>query len=96
MNLNPFINLIGSALSIYSFLLFIYLILHFLFMFKIINPYSQIVQTINRFLSKIFEPVLNKLRRYIPNFNGIDLSPLALFLLIGFAKDILYAYFYTH
>ncbi len=96
INLNPFINLLGSALSIYSFLLLVYIILHFLFMFKIINPYSQFVQTINRFLIKIFEPVLSRMRKYIPVLGGVDLSVLALFLLIRFAKDILYTYLYAY
>jgi YggT family protein len=95
INLNPFINLIGSALSIYSFLLLVYVILHFLFLFKIINPYSQFVQSINRFLIRIFEPVLSRMRRYIPVLGGVDLSVLVLFLLIGFAKDFLYTYLYV-
>ncbi len=95
LNLNPFINLLGSILSIYSFLLLVYVILHFLFMFKIINPYSEFVQMVNRFLIRIFEPVLSKMRKYIPVISGIDLSVLALFLLINFAKDVLYTYFYV-
>jgi YggT family protein len=95
LNLNPFINLIGSILSIYSFLLLVYVILHFLFMFKIINPYSEFVQMVNRFLIRIFEPVLTKMRNYIPIIAGVDLSVLVLFLLIRFAKDVLYTYFYV-
>ncbi len=96
INLNPFINLFGSILSIYSFLLIVYVILHFLFMFKIINPYSEFVQMLNRFLIKIFEPVLSKMRQYIPVVAGVDLSVLVLFLLISFVKDALYTYFYVY
>ena len=96
ININPFINLIGSVLSIYSFLLLVYVILHFLFMFKIINPYSEFVQMLNRFLIRIFEPVLSRMRKYIPVIAGVDLSVLVLFLLIRFAKDALYTYFYVY
>jgi YggT family protein len=95
INLNPFVNLIGSILSIYSFLLLVYVVLHFLFMFKIINPYSEFVQMVNRFLIKIFEPVLSRMRRYIPVLGGVDLSVLVLFLLIRFVKDLLYTYLYV-
>ena len=95
INLNPFIDLIAAALSIYSFLLIIYVVLHFLLMFKIVNSYSEIVQRINVFLVKIFEPVLERMRKYIPPIAGIDIAVLVLFLLINFAKNILYTYFYV-
>jgi YggT family protein len=96
INLNPFINLIASGLSIYSFLLLVYVIMHFLFMFKIINQHSQFVQIIHRFLIRIFEPVLEKMRRYIPPIGSFDLAVLVLFLLINFTKDALYTYFYVY
>ena len=53
ININPFIDLIGGILSIYSFLLIIYIVLYYLLMFKIINPYSEIVIRVNRFLIQI-------------------------------------------
>jgi len=94
-NLNPFINLIAAILSIYSFLLLAYVILQLLFTFKIINPYSEFVQAVNRFLIRIIEPVLSKMRQYIPPMGGIDIAVIILFLLINFLKDILYTYFYV-
>ncbi|MES2677090.1 MAG: YggT family protein [Pseudomonadota bacterium] len=96
INLNPFINLITSALSIYSFLLLVYVILQLLFTFKIINPYSQFVQAVNRFLIRIIEPVLTRMRKYIPPMGGIDIAVIVLFLLINFLKDALHTYFYVY
>jgi YggT family protein len=95
LNLNPFINLISSILSIYQFLLILYIVFYYLFMFKVVNPYNQFIIQINRFLIKIIEPVLNKIRHYIPSFSGIDLSILILFLAIHFTQDILYSYLYV-
>lgn len=95
ININPFINLIASILSIYSFLLLLYVIFHFLFLFKVVNPHNQFVLLINRFLHRAIEPVLARLRRYIPVISGFDLSVIVLFLLLGFVKDILYTYFYV-
>ncbi len=94
INLNPFINLISAILSIYTFCLILYVILHYLFLFKIINPYNQFVQQFHIFLIKITEPILSKIRKYIPNINGIDISIIVLFLVIYFIKDVLYTYFY--
>ncbi len=96
INLNPFINLISSILSIYSFCLIAYVVLHYLFLFKIINPYNQFVQQVHRFLIRIFEPVLSKIRNHVPNIHGIDISVLILFLGIYFVRDILYTYFYVY
>jgi YggT family protein len=95
ININPFINLIASVLSIYSFLLLLYVIFHFLFLFKVVNPHNQFILLINRFLHRVIEPVLVKLRRYIPPISGFDVSVLILFLMIGFVKDMLYTYFYV-
>ena len=96
MNINPFINLIAGALSIYSFLLVIYIILYYLFMFRVVNPYNIFVMRLNRFLIEIIEPVLGKIRKYIPVVAGVDLALIVLFLLIHFTKDVLYTYFYVY
>lgn len=96
LNLNPFVNLLGSLLSIYSFLVFVYIILYYLLMFKVINPYNKFVIIINRSLIQLIEPVLEKIRKFIPNFGGIDISIIILFVLIQFARDVLYTYFYVY
>jgi YggT family protein len=91
--INALISLASSALGIYQFFLICYIIMHYLFLFKIINPYNQFVNQIYGFLIKIFEPVLKKIRRYIPTINGIDLSVIALFLLIAFTQQILAGFY---
>jgi uncharacterized protein YggT (Ycf19 family) len=47
-------------------------------MLKIINPHSPIVQAIYRFLIKIIEPVLVRIRKYIPPIGGFDIAVLIL------------------
>jgi|TARA_Y100000389_G_scaffold32720_1_gene27844 YggT family protein len=91
--INAFINLANSALGIYQFFLICYIVMHYLFLFKIVNPHNQFVNQIYGFLIKIFEPVLKKIRNYIPNINGIDLSIIALFLLIAFTQQILTGFY---
>lgn len=96
INLNPFVNLLGSLLSFYSLLVFIYIIMYYLLLFKVINNYNQFVIRVNRFLVQIIEPVLEKIRKFIPNVAGIDISLIILFILIQFSKDILYTYLYVY
>ncbi|MBT4878313.1 MAG: YggT family protein [Alphaproteobacteria bacterium] len=96
INLNPFVNLLGSLLSFYSLLVFIYIIMYYLLLFKVINNYNQFVIRVNRFLVQIIEPVLEKIRKFIPNVAGIDISLIILFILIRFSKDVLYTYLYVY
>ena len=47
------------------------------------DPYNPIVN----FLYRATEPVLNRVRRVIPDLGGIDLSPLVVILIIYFIKE---------
>jgi YggT family protein len=47
------------------------------------DPYNPIVL----FLYKLTEPLLSRIRRFIPIFGGIDLSPLVILLGIWFVQD---------
>jgi YggT family protein len=95
MNLNPFINLINSMLSLYSFLLLAWMILGWLVRFEIVNPYQSIVKRLMGFGNDLFEPIFYQIRRVIPVIQGIDLSPIILLLLVNFLKEFLLTYLYT-
>lgn len=49
------------------------------------DPFNPIV----RFLYQITEPVLYRVRRFLPPLGGIDLSPLIVILLIVFLQQFL-------
>ena len=95
MNLNPFINLISTILSLYSFILLAWMVLGWLVRFNIINQYQFIVKRLMDFCDKLFEPVLYQIRKVAPPIAGIDLSPIVLILLINFTKEFLFTYLYT-
>jgi YggT family protein len=46
------------------------------------DPYNPIVQ----FLYKATEPVLARVRRFLPNMGGLDISPLVVILILFFLK----------
>jgi YggT family protein len=75
-------------LDIYSFFLTAWIILSLLVHFDIINYDNRFVRSIKHFLDSIIKPALNKIRRFLPLFGAIDLSPLALYLAIGFLKNM--------
>ncbi len=49
------------------------------------DPYNQIV----RFIYRITDPVLDWVRRYIPTFSGLDLSPVVIIFAILFIDRFL-------
>ena len=93
--LNPFVHLISSVLSLYLYCLIAWAIVETLVYFKIINAYQPVVQKIRFALGRLCEPALKPIRRYMPNLGGLDLSPIALILLINFLQEVLYRYFYN-
>jgi YggT family protein len=95
MNLNPFIELITNILDLYKFAITIWIILSWLIAFGIVNRYQPLVEKLMYILGRIIDPLLDYIRRYIPNISGIDLSAIILFLLIGFTKSFLYTYLYV-
>ncbi|RYE11710.1 MAG: YggT family protein [Rickettsiales bacterium] len=95
MNLNPFIDLLANILDLYKFAITVWIILSWLIAFGIVNRHQNFVERVMYMLRRLIDPVLEYIRRYIPNVAGIDLSAIVLFLLIGFVKNLLYTYLYT-
>ena len=97
--LNPFIILISDIIHLYSLIVFIWAILGLLISFEIINRYNQIVSKVYYALTRLVEPALKPIRRVLnrilPDLGGIDLSPIALILLLQFFQNALQAWFYT-
>ena len=91
MNISPFINFFGSIIYLYTMGLFIWIILGFLIRFNIVNSYNHIVQRIMNFGHKLYNPILSQIRRILPPFSGIDLSPILLLLLLELIKGLLYS-----
>ena len=52
--------------------------------FGVLDTRNRLVWTIGDFLYRVTEPALRPIRNVLPNFGGIDLSPLILLLLIQF------------
>ena len=91
--MHPIIYLLDSALGIFNMLLVIWVIISILLNLNILNNYNEAIQKIIYALSRVIEPFLKQIRRYIPHLGNIDISPLILMLLIGFLRYTLQYYF---
>ena len=84
--------LISQIIEIFIWLLIIQAILSWLVTFGVINTSSNIVNMIGTFLYKVTDPLLRPIRRFLPEFGGIDVSPLILIILLIFFRNLLFEY----
>jgi YggT family protein len=88
------LDIILILLQLYWWVLLIMIIMSWLISFNVINTRNQFVATVWQVLNQLTEPVLKPIRRFMPNFSGLDLSPLIAFLLIFFIQSIIGYYIY--
>ena len=93
MTVNPFIWLISELITIFSFILFVWVILSLLIQFQIVNRNQPLVRKLFDILGRIVEPTLKPIRKYMPDLGGIDISPIVLVLALQFIQRSLYYYF---
>ena len=85
----PLLTILDKIIELYILLVFVSVIMSWLAAFNVINRSNQFVMMISEFLYRITEPVLRQLRRVIPDFGGIDLSPVALILILYFVQMVI-------
>jgi len=88
------LDIILILLQLYWWVLLIMIIMSWLISFNVINTRNQFVEAVWRVLNQLTEPVLRPLRRVLPNFSGLDLSPLVAFLIIFFIQSLIGYYVY--
>jgi YggT family protein len=85
-------NLINAVVNIFIFILIVQVIMSWLIAFNVVNTRNRFVYMVADVAFKITEPVLRPIRRILPNFGGIDLSPVVLILLLYFIRDLFFEY----
>lgn len=82
-------NTIDLILNAYLFVLIGAAVFSWLYAFHIVNPHSNLVRSIGQFFYSMTEPILRPIRRILPNFGSIDISPLIVFLIIYFLQNFM-------
>lgn len=92
--LNPFIDVISTAIGLLKLALFIWIILQFLIQFNIVNAHQPFISRVMFYLNRVFFPLLDPIRRRMPDLGGLDLSPIILILLLQFIDSAMYHWLY--
>lgn len=80
---------IDLILGFYTWIIIGSAVFSWLYAFNVVNPRNQFVAMIGDFLFRATEPALRPIRRFMPNFGGLDLSPIILLFAIFFLRTFI-------
>ena len=85
--------LLDSVIVIYLWVIIVNAVLSWLVAFNILNTQNRFVFSVLDVTYKMTDPVLNKIRRFIPTFGSIDISPVILILFLMFLRNLVFEIF---
>ena len=85
--------LLDSVITIYLWIIIINAILSWFVAFNLLNTQNRFVFSVLDVTYKLTDPALNKIRRFIPTFGSIDISPVILILLLMFLRNLIFEVF---
>ena len=85
--------LLDSVITIYLWIIIINAILSWLVAFSVLNTQNKFVFSVLDVTYKLTDPALNKIRRFIPTFGSIDISPVILILFLMFLRNLIFEAF---
>ena len=84
--------LLDSIITIYLWIIIINAVLSWLVAFNILNTQNRFVFSVLDATYKMTDPALNYIRRFIPTFGSIDISPVILILLLMFGRNLIFEF----
>jgi YggT family protein len=83
------LSAIVFLLGVLGLVIFVQVVLSWLVVFNVINTHNDFVRNFLRALDYITEPIYRPIRKVLPDFGGIDFSPLVVLLVIQVLRIIL-------
>ena len=78
--------LLFQIINIYEWIVIIHVVLTWLVAFNILNTQSRLVYAVLDFTYRATNPILDRIKKYVPNLGQIDISPIILLLGLWFIK----------
>ena len=86
--LYAFFGIVDMVLQLLVWIIIAQAILSWLVAFNVINTSSNFVRTLLDGLDRLTAPMYRPIRRIMPDFGGIDLSPIVLILAIQIVRKL--------
>ena len=90
--MRPIVELILTLLNFYSYVLLAAAVTSWLLAFNVVNLHNEAVRTVWNVLTNLTEPLLSRVRNYIPSFGNIDMSFLVVYLGVLLIHEEIYRY----
>ena len=78
--------LVLQILKLYSYVVIANVLISWLIAFNVLNTQNRLVYSILELTYKLTDPILNRIRRFLPSLGSLDISPIILLLLIWFVE----------
>ncbi len=82
-------GIVDMLLRVLTWIIIIQAILSWLVAFNVVNTHSDFMRSLLYALDRITEPLYRPVRKIMPDFGGIDFSPLVVLLLIYILRMLL-------
>jgi YggT family protein len=86
--MSPLWDFIAWIIGLYITVVVIHVILSWLIVLDVVNRRNHIVYMVADVFHRLTEPALRPIRRRLPDFGGLDISPLILILLLLFITNV--------
>ena len=77
------VQIIAMLANTLSTIVIIWFIISMLFAFNVVSRDNQFLWEVNMAIERLLSPILNPIRRILPNTGAIDFSPLVLILILN-------------
>ena len=78
--------LVLQILKLYSYVVIANVVISWLITFNVLNTQNRFVYSILEITYRLADPILNRIKRFLPNLGSLDISPIILLLLIWFIE----------
>jgi len=86
--MNNFFFFIDWLIGAYIWVIIIQAILSWLVAFNVVNTQNRFIYAVGNALYQLTEPVVGKVRRFLPPAGGIDFSPLVVIIGLFFVRAV--------
>jgi YggT family protein len=78
--------LVLQILKLYSYVIIANVVISWLIAFNVLNTQNRFVYSILEMTYRLTDPILNRIRSFLPNLGSLDISPIILLLFIWFIE----------
>ena len=78
--------LVLQILKLYSYVVIANVLISWLIAFNVLNTQNRFIYSILEMTYRLTDPILHRIKRFLPNLGSLDISPIILLLLIWFIE----------